>query len=206
MRWLREGGWYLVLDVVTLGIGSPIPFAHAAVRLKRPLAFVWPVLYAAAVVALLVAVEPSETRTDNTVGGLIIGLMVVAFCHLLWVRRQVWPATRAPVDPAMAEALAAREKRAQARRIVAEDPALARELKIGRPDLDPPFDDGGLVDLGGAPAGTIAQVCAIDPDLADQIVRTREARPFDTLEDVFTWADIPYAQWERIRDRAVVVR
>jgi hypothetical protein len=42
--------------------------------------------------------------------------------------------------------------------------------------------------------------------VAEQIVRTRDARPFETLDDAFTWADIPYALWERIRDRAVVVR
>ncbi|WP_181782987.1 hypothetical protein [Pseudonocardia pini] len=206
-RWFREGGWYLVLDVVTLGIGSPIPFAHAAVRLRRPLYFLWPLLYAAAVVALLVAVEPAETRTDNTVGGLIIGVMVVAFCHLLWVRRQVWPAVpETPVDPAMADALAAREKRAESRRIVVEDPALARDLQIGRPDLSPTYDDGGLVDLASAPAAVIAQVCGIEQAMAERIVETRQARPYDTLDDVFTWADLPFALWERVRERGVVVR
>ncbi|GAA4545538.1 hypothetical protein [Pseudonocardia xishanensis] len=206
-RWFREGGWYLVLDVVSLGIASPIPFAHAAVRLKRPLSILWPVLYAAAVTALLIAVEPAETRTDNTVGGLIIGLMVVAFCHLLWVRRQVWPATPAQsADPAMAEALAARQRRAESRRIVAEDPALARDLRIGRPDLRTGYDDGGLVDLGSAPAALIAEVCGIDLETAGRIVETRQARPYDTVDDVFTWADVPYALWERVRERGVVVR
>jgi len=216
-RWFREGGWYLVLDVASLGIASPIPFAHAAVRLRRPLYFLWPVLYAAAVTTLLVAVEPSETRTDNTVGGLIIGLMVVAFCHLLWVRRQVWPATpEKPADPALADALAAREKRAESRRIVAEDPALARDLRIGRPDLrrgstpqtpsPPDYDDGGLVDLASAPAALIAEICGIDVATAERIVETRQARPYDTIDDVFTWADVPYALWERVRERGVVVR
>jgi hypothetical protein len=204
MKWFREGGWYLVLDVVTFGMASPIPFAHAAVRLKRPVAWVWPVLYAAAVTTLLVLVRKDDP--DNTVGGLLVGLTIVAFCHLLWVRRQVWPRGAAPVDPAMAAALAAREKREQARKIVADDPALARELRIGRPDLDRRFDDGGLVDLGAAPAATIAEVCGIDLAVAEQIVQTRQARPFDTLDDAFTWADIPYALWERVRDRAVVVR
>lgn len=207
-RWFTEGGWYLFVVVLTLGIGSPIPFAHAAVRLRRPLATVWPFLYAAVVVALMTLVPRGEDGDNSALGGLIIGLIVVAFCHLLWVKRQVWPQAgdSAPADPAMAAALGAREKRAEARRIVAEDPALARDLKIGRPDLGQSFDDGGLVDLGAAPAATIAQVCSIELALAEQIVHTREARPFDTVDDAFTWADIPYALWERIRERAVVVR
>jgi hypothetical protein len=207
-RWFTEGGWYLFVVVLTLGIGSPIPFAHAAVRLKRPLATLWPFVYAAVVVTLMAFVPRGEDGNNSALGGLIIGLIVVAFCHLLWVKRQVWPSAgdATPADPAMAAALGAREKRAEARRIVAEDPALARDLRIGRPDLSPEFDDGGLVDLGHAPADVIARVCAIDLAVAEQIVRTREARPFDTLDDAFTWADIPYALWERIRDRAVVVR
>lgn len=39
------------------------------------------------------------------------------------------------VDPAIAAALERRQRRAEARRILEQDPALARELRIGRPDL-----------------------------------------------------------------------
>ena len=53
---------------------------------------------------------------------------------------------------------------------MAEDPALARSLGIGRPDLARGYDDGGLVDLNTASAPVIAQVCGLDAALAEAIV------------------------------------
>jgi len=48
-------------------------------------------------------------------------------------------------DPALAAAIACRQRRQQARQLLANDPGLARELRIGRPDLPRDYDDGGLV-------------------------------------------------------------
>jgi hypothetical protein len=214
-RWFTEGGWYFAIVVLSLGILSPVPFAHAATRLRTPLSFLWPVLYAAAVVGLMVA--PRSEGSNSAIGGLIVGQLVVALCHLVWLRRRVWPQTAPPqaptppptygsADPAVAAAMAARARREEARRIVAQDPSLARELRIGRPDLNPSYYDGGLVDLGGAPVAVIASVCGIEPEVAQRIVDARTAQPPTGVDDVFAFTDIPYPLWERIRDRAVVVR
>jgi hypothetical protein len=183
--------------VLSLGILSPAPFAHAAAR--RGKGWTWPVVYAAVVVALVFLAQRDDP--GNTAGAGLIGVIVVAICHLVYLRRQAWRAEPAQ-DPAVAAALAARARREEARRIVARDRGLARELRIGRPDLTPEFDDGGLVDLATAPAAVIAQVCGIEHDFAERIVA---ARPLTTVDDAFTLSDIPFPLCDRIRERAVVV-
>ncbi|WP_214366510.1 hypothetical protein [Pseudonocardia sp. H11422] len=87
------------------------------------------------------------------------------------------------------------------------DPLLARELRIGRPDLPRNYDDGGLIDLNSAPAGVIADLCGIDPGAAQHIVeaRTTAGVPSAQVDDVFAYTDIPVALWDRIRDRAMVL-
>lgn len=211
-RWFTHGGWYFVVVALSFGILSPIPFTHAATRLRTPLSVLWAVLYAVAVGTILAIPTEDAAGNDldpsNTVGGLVVGLTVVALAHLVWVRRRVWGAPEpAHPDPAVAAALGARARREQARRIVATDPPLARELRIGRPDLARSFDDGGLVDLNEAPAAAIAHACGIGADVAAAIVAAREAHgvPLVAVDDVFSFTDIPVALWDRIRDRAVIV-
>jgi DNA uptake protein ComE-like DNA-binding protein len=120
--------------------------------------------------------------------------------------RAARPVEKPAVDPAMTAALESRQRRAEARRIVERDPLLAVELKIGRPDLGQAFNDGGLVDLNGAPAPVIAHVCGIDLSLAERIVEGRSSvGAFHAVDDVFSIADLPVHMWNRIRDRAVVI-
>jgi hypothetical protein len=190
---------------------SSTPQAGPAGRTRRPLAALWALLYTAAVVAI-VAVPPTEIA-----GPMILGLMVVAAPHSLVLSlrasnakappRQVGPAradTRA--DPAVFAALSARVRREESRQLAAGDPLLARDLRIGRPDLPRTYDDGGLVDLNNAPVEAIASTCGIEPAVAAQIVNARTAGiTFTTVDDVFSRTDIPYPQWDRIRDRAVVI-
>lgn len=83
---------------------------------------------------------------------------------------------------------------------------MARELGIGRPDLPRTYDDGGLVDLNSPPAQAIAHTCGIDPAVATLIVEARSAGiMFTTVDDVFSFTEIPYTLWDGIRDRAIVV-
>ena len=46
--------------------------------------------------------------------------------------------------------------RREARRLQQDNPVLAQELKIGRPDLPRGYDDGGLVDVNHVPAAILA--------------------------------------------------
>jgi hypothetical protein len=209
--WFRRGGWYVFVVVLSLGILSFVPFVHAALRTRRPLMWLWAVLYTAAVITLF------NLTPQIDIGGLAVSLMIVAAVHSLVLRRQVWsgtadrrPAPADPVagttDPAVAAVLAARARRAEARGIAQRDPQMARELHIGRPDLRRAYDDGGLVDLNHAPAQAIAATCGIDLAVATLITDARaRGIPFASVDDVFSVVDVPYPLWDRIRDRAVVV-
>lgn len=215
LRWFAQGGWYLFVVVLSLGILSFVPFVHAATRVRKPLMWLWVVLYTAAVITIFLNVGTATT------GGFEIGLMIIASIHSVLLRRQVWPTTTAPVaspapavlgsagwpaDAAVAAVLAARGRRDGARRLAGADPQMARELHIGRPDLARTYDDGGLVDLNSAPPQVIAASCGINLVSATQIVDARIAGvPFATVDDVFSLAEIPYPLWDRIRDRAVVI-
>ncbi|WP_433287043.1 ComEA family DNA-binding protein [Pseudonocardia sp. CA-142604] len=213
LRWFAHGGWYLFVVVLSAGTLSFVPFLHAAIRTRKPLAWLWTALYTAAVITLF-----NLTGTVN-VGGLALGLMIIAVVHSVVLRQQVWP-PRAdtqpapaelhhagpPADPAVAAVLAGRARRDEARRLAATDPLMARELGIGRPDLPRTYDDGGLVDLNSAPAATIANTCGIELAIATLIVNTRTAGiTFTSVDDVFTLTEIPFPLWDRIRDRAVLI-
>jgi DNA uptake protein ComE-like DNA-binding protein len=217
LQWFAQGGWYFFVVVLSFGLLSPIPFAHAATRLRNPLHWLSPLGYLALVVVAFAITRPNDP--SNLGAALAFGVMLLALVHLIWLRRRVWPrldaAPQQPVaivptgtDPAVAAVLAARSRRADARRIVADDPLLARELKIGRPDLQRDYDDGGLVDLNSAPAAAIAHVCGLDAAVVERIVVARAAAgvPLTAVDDVFAYSDIPVDLWDRIRDRTVVVR
>lgn len=216
VRWFRHGGWYFLVVMTSLGVLTPVPFVHAATRLGTPWSWLWTAVYTAAVVGLLVVTGSGH----EWVGGAIPGLIVVAVVHLVWLRRQVWPprpagqvaeasrvAEAGRDDPAIAAARAARQRREQAREIVGTDPALARDLRIGQPELPGDYDDGGLVDLNSASASAIADICGIELELAHRIVDTRVAsgHPFQTVEDVFIFVELPVEVWQRLHERAVTV-
>ncbi|GAA1863184.1 hypothetical protein GCM10009836_49430 [Pseudonocardia ailaonensis] len=211
-RWFAEGGWWFFAVVLSIGMLVPVPFVHAATRLRTSWAWIWAAVYTAVEVGLIVAVQKTDTSSNNSaLGGVMVGVIVIAICHLVALRRRVWAtaptSAYGSTDPAVAAAMAARARREEARRIAAQDPALARELKIGRPDLMPrTYDDGGLVDLAGAPTLYIAIGCDIDPAIAHRIEEARQAQPLTSVDDVFAFTDIPYPLWDRIRDRGVVVR
>jgi hypothetical protein len=212
ITWFLHGGWYLFVVVLSLGILSFVPFLHAAIRTRRPLMSIFVVLYSGAVITLFILLTP-----QTNVGGFIVGLLIIAAVHSAVLPRQVWTGdnTRHPArlaagtpahDPAVAAILAARTRRQEARALAAADPSMARELRIGRPDLPRSYDDGGLVDLNSAPAQVIAGICDIDPAVAALIAGARSnGIVFAGVEDVFAFVDIPFALWDRIRERGVAI-
>jgi hypothetical protein len=218
-----RGAWYFVVVIASAGIFAAVPFAHAAHRLRRPSLWWWTALYAAATVALLFIMPSSQgatTTTDvrSTIGGLgVIAIMVAACIQLSGIRRDVYglpqpvrPPSQPPqpwaADPAVAAALALRTKREEARTLVARDPALARDLRIGRPDLPRQYDDGGLVDINAAPTSVIAQCCGLDNHAAEQLERARQQHPvpFQSVDELLVFAELDVSAWDLIRERAVV--
>lgn len=232
-NWFAAGGWYFLVTVVSLGLLAWVPFAHAASRLARRSTTLWAWTYAAGavLVVVLLAGAPVDARGEivGTTGNLLASLGVLLMLAMIalgcvqqaLLRRQVYYGQAArptalpaagdtdhspAADPAVAAVLTARARRDEARKLAAGDALMARELGIGRPDLPRQYDDGGLVDLNGAPQTVIAEVCDVDTATAARIVAARtECGGFLAVDDVFTLTDIPLDAWDRIRDRGIVV-
>ncbi|GHE77358.1 hypothetical protein GCM10017786_03410 [Amycolatopsis deserti] len=204
------GWWYLPLTILSLGLLTWVPFVHAAARLRRPRIHLWAVLYFALMVFVLVTLPPyTETPTpaENTranIGVAMILAIVGAASVQQFFLRRTRTAPRPEEDPAVARVRAARERRRQARELAANDPAMARELGIGRPDLSRDYDDGGLVDLNAAPASAIAETCGIDPAVAQRIVDARAGARFAAVDDVFALTELPLETWDVVRERGIV--
>jgi len=216
---LAAGGWYFAVTIFTAGFLAAVPFWHAAGRLGRPAVRRLALIYTGidAFLVVLMALTPDQkpdgssgNSTISTIGGMtVMAVVVIACLQLRGLRREVYgrPGTRpAGADPAVARALAARQRRTESRTLRAKDPALARELGIGRPDLDREYDDGGLVDLNTAPALLIASVAGIDREHAEAITAARTARggTYFNLDEVFVDVSLPPYVQEQLREHAVV--
>jgi hypothetical protein len=96
--------------------------------------------------------------------------------------------------------------RNNARRIAANDPALAQALKIGRPDLPRHFDDGGLIDLNGAPAALLGTLPGVTGQQAAAIVlsRTQYGR-FRAVDELWTRGLLPVHLAPQLTDLLVIL-
>lgn len=203
------GWWYLPLTIATLGLLAWAPFLTGAVLLARRRLYWLTLAYGAAAAAIMLLVGSKSPAVSTAGAVLAVTTVAVASVQQVKLRRErIQVAAAPPVveDPAITRALAARERRRQARELAARDPLLAKELRIGRPDLPHSYDDGGLVDLNTAPAATLAGVLGLDLTQAESIVAGRAAfgGAFTAVDDVFTATELPLDCWDVVRDHAVV--
>lgn len=185
-RGLRSRGalwlWALV-PLVSLGIAAFVPPIFFAVRYRRRSGYAWSVFLLAAIVTFFAtyrghndhgwrnAVESTGILVAWLGGTAIVGAFVL----------MTNPEKNAAVDAAREQ----RQRRKRARKLIAEDPHLAVEAGIGRPDLAGEHDDGGLVDVNRAPAASLASLPGIGESLAQRIVATRhEVGGYDSLDDL----------------------
>jgi hypothetical protein len=202
---------WALLPVLSWGHLAPIPIIHAAVKLRTLMLWAAAALYTAATIVLWSATTtvtsgPAEAAEVSEPPGwaaaLLVGLTVVPTIHALVVRGRVF-APR-PQQPALVAALQARQRREEARAIVARDVDLARELRIGRPDLPRQFDDGGLVDLNHVPAPVIVQLLGLSEADAAQVIEARDRiGGFLSPEEVIAHTDLSPILVDGIRDRLV---
>lgn len=94
-------------------------------------------------------------------------------------------------------------RRSEARDLLTSNPALAAELRIGRPDLDRHYDDGGLVDINHVPAQVIARELGIPSLVAEEIVAQRtRVGGFHSADDLVVYCgSVTLHQMELVRDR-----
>lgn len=204
----------------TLGLATPLAFAFATAVLRSRLIALATVVYTVAVIGMFNLDYPEDRLYSWCItAALLLGGVHAAIITPRLVRRlshgrrqpvlegltaEIAEEERAAVanDQTLREVLRQRERRRRAREIVAADPALATELGIGRPDLAPDYDDGGLVDINAVAAAVLAQLPGFDGAMADRVVSARER--FDGLSspaDLVVHADVPNEVAEGLADR-----
>ncbi|GGV04720.1 hypothetical protein GCM10010182_23930 [Actinomadura cremea] len=203
---------WAALPFLSLGYATPFTFAAAALWRRNLHLLVSSGVYIG-VFALMLYLLPGLREgdgTERTVGLLMFVLAVVGCGHAFVIRRRVFdPHGLSGVDN---EAVVERVKRRRllrekARELAASDPGLAKELRIGRPDLPRQYNDGGLVDVNHAPAKALALLPGITPELAERIERVRaETGGFMSAEELSAIAGLPPDLTGDLVDYAVFIR
>jgi hypothetical protein len=191
-----EGLAWSLIPLVTIGLGAPASFLYAAVRRRSPALGAAAAGYGAGVVGTWLGFG------SGSAAGVLLGMLLfvvtwwVSAAHALTARSRVYPRpdVRGQInEQVVAMARQRRSLREAARKIATEDPVLARELRIGRPDLMPrQFDDGGLIDVNHVPPEVLSRLPGLTYDMVERIVESRDrGGGFVSAEEVAVRCDLP---------------
>jgi Helix-hairpin-helix motif len=191
---------WAALPFLTLGWATPFVFAGAAIWRRTGHLMIASVIYLGlfALQTVLLPVIDTDPGAERLYGACLLTQMVVGCFHAFLVRRRVFdPEGTGGVarnEAAIGMVRQQRLLRAKARELAATDPAMAKELRIGRPDLPRRYDDGGLIDVNHAPAGVLTMLPGITDELARRIEKVRaETGGFLSAEELSTLAGLPPA-------------
>lgn len=193
------------LSLLPLGFGAWAPI-YAGVRARVALWTAMGAFWSALAVAgwvVSATVDHSHGRYSAAAGLLLIvswaGAAATSFViRADWERRMASPLLTASER---AEARLLDRRRAQ--HLASKDPALAREMGIGRPDVADAAD-AGLVDVNNAPAAALERLPGVDDALATRIVEARaQVGGFSSVEDLGIALDLAGDVVEDLRDRVV---
>ena len=216
----RPPAWLWVAPLVSCGLLTAVSPIVVAAKLKDRQAW-WGagVIAAAWLVGFGLTGTGGEDSAVSQFGVVVyLGALLASIVYVLMLGpKAAWPTSVAYVAPptqvrpdsnaaAVASVEAARRKREEARGLAQRDPEMARELRIGRPDLPRNFDDGGLVDLNSAPESVLIQTLGLSSPQAEEILATRERlERFLHPDDLMNLAELDPATYDRIRDRIVLL-
>jgi Helix-hairpin-helix motif len=205
-----EGLAWSLVPLLSVGFGAPASFLYAAVRRRSVPLGGAAVGYGAAVIfefgAFLAGGGPAA------LGLLVMALTwTVSTAHALAARPRVYPPDNARDRMNRQVVEMARHRRGlreAARKVVLDDPGLARELRIGRPDLLPrAFDDGGLIDVNHVPPEVLSRLPGLTYAMVDRIMGLRvENGGFVSVEEMAVHADLPPSIVSEIAEYALFVR
>lgn len=178
------------------------PFMWLAITRRRRSDEIIMMAYIAATATAigLVSWEAMTSANGAAGGGLLTGLMLFGAVHTLVACR---PGRRdssgrpvlAKVDRNIQAVSGAEDRmnaRNRARKLARKDPALARELRIGRPDLPRDYDDGGLVDVNHVPSAVLVSHLKLTGQQAAKVVSVRnEIDRFDGPVDLESFCGLP---------------
>jgi|SRR5579862_1198901 len=211
---VRQLLWASV-PVWSIGFLSFVPFlAYAIIRRTKT---DWAVFaaYLAATIGLIVALATAgqgHGGGQTAAGGFVIALAGCAAVHaaILFRPGNAAPAAPGAVAPAgvrehnkaaIAQAEDRIERRKEARRLAETDPALARDLHIGRPDVPRDYDDGGLVDVNHVPGAVLAAGLGLTPDEVTDVIAARDKLgKFTSADELCAYTELPPDRVDELRD------
>ncbi len=215
--------WWALSPAYTLGTIAFIPALHAAMKLQRRDLWYWAAgLILGNIVAWGLVVggpsdpEASSTPIQNVGTAICLVLAVAGTIQAFRTRGAVFAPAQAtaglpagvPVglDPAVANSLAARRRREESVELSIKDPGLARDLMIGRPDLNRQYDDGGLVDVNHVPEAVLVSHLGFSHDQARAVIEARDRiGGFVSANELCSLANLPPQTLDTIQDRVVTL-
>jgi Helix-hairpin-helix motif len=188
-----------------MGFFAPAGFAYAAYRARRrswyAVGLAWGLVAFVGLAINIPAAEDSDA--DGFSSLLMMTAWVGGFVNALVIRGEyVRRASGAQRDPVMLARRRVKERR-RAQELAREEPMVARELGVGRPDVAG-AEWMGVVDVNHAAAEAIAEVTGVDGAVAERIVTARgEVRGFSSAEDLGHALDLDPAVVDALRERGV---
>jgi DNA uptake protein ComE-like DNA-binding protein len=145
------------------------------------------------------------SSAEGVGAGLALLTWIGGGIHAIAVSNDAGRRIQSRADPTLEAAKTRIERRARGRRLLATQPALAKEVGVGRPDV-PGADDYGLIDVNHCPAATLARLPGMTLALARRTVRERvPAGGFSSVEDLGMLLDLPPGTVDQMRDTAIFV-
>jgi DNA uptake protein ComE-like DNA-binding protein len=137
-------------------------------------------------------------------GGLLI---ILGWCGAIATTLAIRPSYLQQSSSSFIRGLEAAElrlrERHEAQQLAAEQPELALELGIGRPDR-PGAQPAGLVDVNNASLSALLRLPGIDDALGHRIVALREElNGFESVDDLGSVLELDGNAVERLRDHTV---
>ena len=192
--------WWVWVSATPLGLGAWAPIVPGRQRGRRSwvaLGVLWSVIAFVGWVAAVI------NDGGSGAGLLIILGWVGALATTLSIRPAYTSATASSFARDREAAERRLAERREGQRIAAENPDLAVELGIGRPDR-PGAQHAGLVDVNNAPLSALLKLPGIDDALATRIVEVRaELNGFSSVHDLGGMLDLDGHAVERLDDRVV---
>jgi hypothetical protein len=208
--------WWALIPIWSIGFLSFVPFlAYALIqRSKKNWAVVGAYLAATIAIFVSLGVVNPNSGPGAALGGFIVALAGCAAVHAAVLFRP--SRAVAPLGPAMPamplgprqrnqQALAAArdriERRKEARHLVASDPDLAREMRIGRPDLSREYDDGGLIDVNHVPGDVLTVQLGLAPgEVTDVLAARDKLGKFASADELCAYTELSPDRVDELRD------
>jgi Helix-hairpin-helix motif len=201
----RQDRWAYI-SLLPIGFGAWAPILGGVQRGRRSWV-VWGIAWTLVALAawVLLAIFPNGNGGGNAAAG---GMLILAWVGPAATSFALRAGDRDPealtdLERAEAAGLIALRDRAHARGLAADNPSLALEMGIGRPD-HAGATDGGVVDLNNATLSVLTTLPGVDEALATQIVEARgRVDGFSSVEDMGAVMNLDAPVVERLRERAV---